>query len=264
MKDFAPPWVRPATWFIAALILSACSLGRMNVQETHYYAIPNGKDTNYYRLRVEAKTVLGVAGYRSGWYPARAVDRLFGEAASDSSPAELQARTELEMRTIEAIKETQRKWLEAAQNPDTPEPRLRLLNEARRRVLAYPSFKPEPFPGTVEIEYNPGRDLVTFHIDDKLLFVLSSDPDAVVRAIANFVEEDKTVLTIQRLSGTITQGALNEVAGREAALKVDQANDARVRQVLQQTREGTAAGTKKEIAVFRIDVLLSVIDAVFP
>ena len=38
--------------------------------------------------------------------------------------------------------------------------------------------KPEPFPGTVEIEYNPGRDLATFHIDDKLLFVLSSDPEA--------------------------------------------------------------------------------------
>src|SRR5262249_39950883 len=155
-------------------------------------------------------TVLGVAGYRSGWYPARAVDRLFGEAASDSSPAELLARTELEMQTIDAIKETQRKWLLAAKNPNTPDDELRRLNEARRRVLAYPSFKPEPFPGTIEIEYNPGRDLATFHIDDKLLFVLSSDPDAVVRQIANFVEEDKTVLTINRLAGTITQVGVNE------------------------------------------------------
>jgi hypothetical protein len=215
-------------------------------------------------LRVAANTFLGVAGYRSGWYPGRSVDRLFGEVSSESAPAELQARTELETQIINKVKETHQAWLEEAKKPDADPALLDQLNEARRRVLAYPAFKPEPFKDTIEIEYNPGRELATFHIDDKLLFVLASNPDDVVRAIASFVEEDKTVLTINRLAGTITQGLANDLAGRKATQEVDKANDAKLRQVLKQTVDAIADGTPKARAVGQIDVLTSVLDAVNP
>jgi hypothetical protein len=247
-----------------ALTFAGCTLGPMTVRETHYLAVSNGRDTNYYRLRVAADTRLGVAGYRSGWFPARSVDRLFGEVSSESAPAELQAKTELEMQVIDKIKETQRNWLEAAKNPDTDPRVLEKLNEARRRILAYPAFRAEPFPGTVEIEYNPGRDLATFHVDDKLLFVLSSNPDDVIQQIAAFAEDDKTVLSINRLAGAVVQRSTNEVASREATQEVDKANDARVKQVIQQALQGTTVGTGKATAVSQVDALLSVLDAVNP
>jgi hypothetical protein len=236
----------------------------MKVRETHYLAVSNGKNTNYYRLRVEGTTLLGVSGYRSGWYPARSVDRLFGEVASDAAPAELQARTDLEMKIIEKVKATHDRWLQEASEPDADPERLKKLNEARRRVLAYPAFRAQPFEDTVEIEYNPARDIVTFHSDDKLLFVLSSNPDEVIRQISSFVEDDKTVLTINRLAGTVTQLRTNEVAEREEVQKIDEANDARLRQVIQQALSGTATGTPKKKASAQIDALLSVIEAVNP
>lgn len=264
MHDSTASYMCAVLALASVLFLGGCTLGPMKVHETHYVAVSNGKDTNYYRLRVVGHTSLGVAGYRSGWFPARAVDRLFGEVASDAAPAELQARTELETQVIQKIKETHQAWLEAAKDPNADPELLRRLNEARRRVLAYPSFRAEPFPDTIEIEYNPGRELATFHIDDKLIFVLASNPDDVVRQIANFVEEDKTVATINRMAGTITQVTTNEVAGREAAQEVDRASDARLKDVLKQTREGAVDGTAKMTALRQVDVLLTVIEAVAP
>ncbi len=72
-------------WLGVALswLLVACTTGPMDVREVRYWAVSNGKETNYYRLRVTGATRLGVAGYKSGWFPARAVDRLFGDVSSD-------------------------------------------------------------------------------------------------------------------------------------------------------------------------------------
>ncbi len=47
--------------------LAACTTGPMTVREVHYFAVPNGENSNYYRLRAEANTKLGVGEYRSGW-----------------------------------------------------------------------------------------------------------------------------------------------------------------------------------------------------
>jgi hypothetical protein len=253
-----------AIWVGAALPLGGCSLGPLKVRETHYLAVTNGKETNYYRLRVEATTLLGVAGFRSGWYPARAVDRLFGDVSSDTSPAELQAQTDLELQIIDKVKVTQEQWLSEAAKPDADTLRLKQLNEARRRVLAYPAFRPQPFEDTVEIEYNPGRNIVTFHADDKLLFVLSSNPDEVIQQISSFAEDDKTILTINRLAGTITQRLTNEVAERAASQTVDETNDARLRGVINQAIAATAPNTSKASAAAQIDGLVGVLEAVNP
>jgi hypothetical protein len=253
-------------WLIGVIMLAGCSLGPLKVRETHYLAVSNGRNTNYYRLRVEGSTMLGVAGYRSGWYPARAVDRLFGEVVSDAGPAELQARIELETKIIEKVKETHEEWLKAASNPDANPARLKKLNEARRRVLAYPAFRAEPFLDTVEIEYNPTRDIVTFHSGDKLLFVLGSNPDDVIQAIASTVEDDKTVLSINRLASTITHLKVNEVAAQEAAQEVDTTNDARLRKIIKDTMAALSAdpAPAKAVAAAHIDVLLNVLDVVNP
>src|SRR5262245_39773898 len=81
---------------LSFLMTAACSLGIMEAEEVHYYAITNGENTNYYRLRVSADTLLGVSEYRSGYFPARAVDTVFGEVTSDGATRALATRNELE------------------------------------------------------------------------------------------------------------------------------------------------------------------------
>jgi len=203
-------------WLGLAVALAACTTGPMNVREVHYFAVPNGENTNYYRLRVDAQTRLGVAGYRSGWFPARAVDRLFGEINSEAGAAEIDVRTKIETEINARILETTKGWLEEAVKLTPDRDKLDRLLAARRRILAYPSSIGEPYPKTFEIEHNPAIGVATRYADEKLVFVLGSNPDEVIGRIASFVEEDKSVLTINRLSGVITQTRVNQVASREA------------------------------------------------
>jgi hypothetical protein len=55
----------PKKLLVVPLLLISCSTGRMVIKEQHYYAVRWGDDTNYYRLKLWAKTFLGDAEYRS-------------------------------------------------------------------------------------------------------------------------------------------------------------------------------------------------------
>lgn len=252
------------TLALAAAMLAGCTTGPMDIREVRYWAVSNGKETNYYRLRVTGATRLGVAGYKSGWFPARAVDRLFGDVSSDGGVTELQVRTELEQQIAEKIKATQSRWLQAAENPDADPATLRALMEARRRILAYPAKTATPFPDAIEVEYNPGLGVATRYADEKLVFVLASNPDEIISSLARFVEEDKTVLTVNRLAGIITQRAAVDVASREAVQSVDKGSDARLVEGMQKTRTRLAPGTDKATALGAVDVLLTLVDSLYP
>ena len=217
-------------WVVCLIVgMSGCTNGPMNIREVHYYAVTNGENTNYYRLRVAADTKLGVAGFRSGWFPARAVDRLFGDASLEGGTAELQVRSKIESLIDAKIISTYGNWLDEASNPDATPGKLEKLLNARRRILAYPSRENPPYPKAFEIEYNPTSGVAFFHADEKMVFVLASNPDEVIAKIASFVEDDKTVLTINRLADVVGQRQVNEIATKEAALEVDRKSDAIVR-----------------------------------
>jgi hypothetical protein len=243
-----------------AFALGACTTGPMNVREAHYFAVPNGENTNYYRLRVDAETRLGVAGYRSGWFPARAVDRLFGEVTSEAGAAEVDVRTKIETEINARILETTKSWLEEAVKPDADSQKLDRLLAARRRVLAYPSSLGEPYPKTFEIEHNPSVGVATRYADEKLVFVLGSNPDEVIGRIASFVEDDKTVLTINRLSGVITQSRTNQIASREARQDLAKDADSRVHRRIQ---EALKAATVTD-ALSQVETLLILLEALYP
>jgi len=63
----------------------------MTLQETHYFAPINETHSNYYRLRILAQTELGVSQYRSGWFPATSVDRLFGKVEDEGGGKALES-----------------------------------------------------------------------------------------------------------------------------------------------------------------------------
>ena len=175
-------------WLLGALVLMfvplACTTGPMEIREVHYYAVPNGENTNYFRLKVTAKTSLGVASYREGWFPADAVDSLFGDVSEPGSVKALEAKVELKSAIRKGIVDTTKAWLKEASNPNADPEKLKNLFEARRRVLAYPKNIGEPFAGGLEIEYNPMKSLVAAHWDEKKVYVLASNPDEVVGKMA--------------------------------------------------------------------------------
>jgi len=254
-----------------AVTCAACTSGPMKVREEHYFAVPNGSNTNYYRLRVTADTEVGVSEYRSGWFPASAVDSLFGDVSAEGTAEAYASRRKLQEGLQKGIETKSDAWLKEAANPDADLAELQRLMAARRRVLAYPRSIGDPFPNSIEVEFNPVQGLVITHSDEKLVFVLASDPDEVVGRIANFAESDKTVYSVNRLAGMLTQRASNEVVAREAqeriAKQLDGVVHGQVGSALAALKDlhalaGSGAETAKRTrALSEIDTLLAVLDA---
>ena len=250
--------------FIVPLVLMSCSTGRMKIEEQRYYAIRRGDNTNYYRLKVCAETFLGDSEYRSGWFSSHAVDSLFGDVTSQGGAKAMEARRAIEKQIREKIIETDRAWLNKAADPMADDKELEKLLEARRRILAYPIWEASPIIGAVEIEYNPAKGVAMAHADEKLVFVLSSDPDEVIGTIANFAESDKTVFSINQFAKITAQRLRNQIAADEAAeavnKKVDNLIHAQMQKALQVIDPFSA--DKTEQAISEIDTLLLLLESV--
>jgi hypothetical protein len=227
-----------------AVALLGCSSGVMTVDETHYFAPVNEDNVNYYRLRISAETHLGVSQYRSGWFPTTSVDRLFGKVDDEGGVKSLEARSAMESLLTAKIQSTYSQWLDAAANPATLSSQLDGLMAAQRRILAYPAFgATEPYPGALEVDYNPMKGIAIRRADEKLVFVLSSNPDEVVGKIANFSESDQTTRTINRLGDLMALRVRGDLAGREAAQGVRAAADTMVFLRIKATVDAAKAAT---------------------
>jgi hypothetical protein len=235
----------------------------MDISERHYFAVPNGQNTNYYRLRVEASARLGDAGYRSGWFPADAVDYAFGNVSEAGGTEALATRNRIKEQINQKVLETNQAWLNEAAKPGANIGDLERLQSARRRILAYPSLGP-PFPGTFEIEYNPAKGVYTRFADDKLIFVLSSNPDQVIQNIAGFAESRETVLAIDRLAGVISQRARNEIAAAETIEETNKRIDAIIfEQIELALKVAEDSNTTSTTAIREINTLLIMLDSLF-
>lgn len=251
--------------FSMCLVMTGCTTGQMEVREIHYYAVPNGENTNYYRLRVKADTKLGVAEYRTGWYPARSVDALFGEVSSEGGVQALEVRSQIEKQINESILSTNEAWLKAASKPDAEPATLERLQRARRRVLAYPTSVGPPFEGAFEIEYNPARGVNTRYSDEKLVFILASDPDEVVGKIANFSESDQTVLQINKLAQVMEHRFKNDIAAAESVEDINIGVDNLILKQIEKARKvAEDPGATRVMAVREIDTLLILLNSVYP
>jgi len=256
-----------ALWifFLLVLIFASCTTGPMDIRERHYFAVPSGENTNYYRLRVAAKTRFGVSGYRSGWFPADAVDYAFGDVSDKGGIEALKVRNQLKEQINKKILSTNSAWLDEAAKPDANRDKLDGLLRARRRILAYPKGDTPPYEGAFEIEYNPVKGVHTRFSEDKLIFVLASDPDAVIANIASFAENQQTVLAIDRLSGVIAQRTRNEIAASEAIAEVNESLDRLLLEQIKLAEEVVEdSTTTPSEAIQEINTLLILLDSVYP
>ena len=199
-----------------ALAVAGCSLGITRINHSHYLAVPSEQNVNYFRIRVNGHTKLGKTSYRSGWFPAAAVDSLYGDASKSGASEAYKLEEDLKNKINERILSTAEGYLDAAADPKSDPDLIEAWLVAQRRVRAFPGDG-VPLPaGAVEIEYEPGANLALRHSGEKLIFILSSDPDEVVGAINNFSQNAETGATVLRLADVIRQHGVGEVAAMEA------------------------------------------------
>ncbi len=248
---------------LLALAVSAvgCTTGPLDIEEVSYLAITNGEDTNYFRIRVKASTRLGVAEFRQGWFPATAVDALFGAVTEEGEGTALLMREKLRAQFDESIIETQKKYLAAAQNPKTTEAELRPLRRAMVRVRQAPRDTAFARKDAQSIQYNPAKGLVVYKSDEKLVWVLSSNPDDVIAAIANFSEQESTQKDILKFTEVVIQGRRNEVAAKRATNVVRRDDDALVARQISIAQDTLKPDSGRAQVIEQVEALIQLLRA---
>ena len=243
-------------------VWSGCTTGPLIVHETHYFKVGHGERVNFYRLTVDADTRLGISEYRSGWFPRRSVDSLLGDVTADGGASALRFRYDLEGLIETNVLLTTRNYLEEASKESADPAKLRRLGEARRRVLAYPQGSGLKAADFREIDFDPARGVVTQHGDEKLVFIVSSDPDQVVGKITAFSQSADSALTIQNLAQVMQTQMAGDLNAREGAAQARAAWDSLlVTQMTNTINAITNYNTAKSESLLKVNSLLTVLHA---
>jgi hypothetical protein len=204
----------------AALALGGCSLGRMEVDEVYYLKLTNGTDSAYTRVTVKGSTFLSDSKYRSGWFPSEAVDTVLGNVGDDTTGKTRAARDEMRDQLIDAMKQAHENFLAVALKPDASEAEIRQALQSWARTRLAPIGDDPDVEGAIIVEYNPAQGLETFRSDEKLIFVLSANPDTVIRSISQIANDNETKAAIQRFTNVIVEQAKADVEAKKATADV--------------------------------------------
>lgn len=214
-------------YYLVVIFLFSCSSGKTRLDTVNYYSVSNGDNVNYYRIRIDNKSKLSKVKYKSGWYPTRAVDRLFGSVTSNEAIKYLEIQEIIRKQYDKRIIEVNELWLKAAGNPATSTDSLKKIMKARKRILAYP-YSTDPFEDAFEVEYNPEKGLAIHHSDEKFVIAISANPNEVMDNISAFAESDQTSLQIKNISNVIRRQNENEIKIIEAKYQANKSNDSTV------------------------------------
>lgn len=231
------------TALMSAVGLGGCSMGRMDIKSEQYFAVSNGENTNYFRLRAYADTKLGVAEFRFGWYPKDAVDALFGDVSSSGANVAREAQQKIEHEFADASVQMAKQWtgavLNSASDPSQDfKTRLTKIMDARRYLVT------APVPGTdgdivfkhaTTMVYDVSRPLWLRHADEKLVFMLSSNPDEVIGKIVAFASEQETAVTVNRLTDSLRATIQDRVDSDAASADVSEKTSKRLQSELTNT-----------------------------
>ena len=199
-----------------ALVLAGCSLGRTKLGSTSYVAVPGRNNTNYFRVTVTGSSKLAVTHFKSGAFPADIVDTLYGNAGNSNLPEVYKLQEDIKKEINDALLKAWKSYLEKAIDPAATQEVLADRLATIRRVRAAPGDG-IPLPkGAVEMEYAPERNLVLRGWGQKLVFVMSSDPNDVIGAISTFSNEVETGTTVLRLADLVQQKVVGDVVEIEA------------------------------------------------
>ena len=240
-------------FFITAT--GGCTTGPLKIEEVYYLSATNGEDTNYFRITVKANTQLGVAEFREGWFPASAVDALFGDVSEEGAAKASLVRETLRKQFDEAILETHRQYQAAAANPDTTPDQLRKLLAAQARIRLLPYAPAYQLPNTLVVQYDPSKGLVYLRSDAKLVWVLSSNPDDVIGSIANFSEQEATEKTVLKFTDVIVQSRRNEVVTRRATNVVGAKDDKLISSQIETALSALNANPTRPVALEHVEAL---------
>lgn len=247
--------------FAVAGVGGGCTLGPLEVSERYYLAATNGRETAYFRVRVNAQTFLSKAEFRQGWFPSRAVDALFGDVSDEGGGKALTVREKLREQIDEAVVETSREYLLAARKPNTSREELMKLLETRNRVLLTPTPGLGQSRDAQLIEYDPKRGLTVLHGDERLVFVLSANPDEIIGQIANFAEEERTQQTIHKFTDILVQSSRKEVATKAATAEVESSGDKLVAAQIDVVLKTLQAGVTRDQAIEQIGALIHLVQS---
>lgn len=235
--------------------LAACTSGPMRASETYYLNATNGTEDAYLRITVEASTELSDAKYMSGWYPAEAVDAVFGSVTKDETGKTRVARDAMRDQLIEALKAAQQNYLKVAANSaSTPEEVKQALDAWRRVRLAPAEVGPDPNEAVV-VEYNPASSLETFRSDEKLIFLLSANPDQIIQSISRFASDQETKAAIQRFANVIIENEKADVSADKASAVVSAKGDLFVESRLTALIQAMASGAPRDDVVREMQIL---------
>jgi hypothetical protein len=240
-----------------AMLSCSCTLGMTRLSKTHYIAVPSEDNVNYFRVRVEGSADLSKVKFASGWFPAEAVDSLYG-AADEAGVAEAyKVKNDIKEQYNKAIVSTAQGYLEAAANPNSKPEVIEAWLRAQRRVRATAGAEMSLPAGAIEVEYDPASGLALRHAGEKLVFVMSSNPDDIIGAIARFSKDAEVGATVLTLSDVVRQNAANDVeqtiARNEARAKLNAVIMKRIDVLLTEMQDSTAAlDLQKEIDALRI------------
>jgi hypothetical protein len=169
----------------------------MDIYERYYLGASNGDSRVYYRVTITGQTRLGVSEFRQGWFPSYAVDALFGDVSAEAAKQQT-VRDELRSQVDEAILLARKNYLAQAVKHDTEPDKLRKYLDAIRRVRLTARGTTGGLKEAVVMEYHPNKDLIIRHSDEKLVLVLSSNPDEIITQLAQLSESSKTEETINK------------------------------------------------------------------
>lgn len=247
------------------LVLTACSSGPMDIEETYYLKATNGQYDSYIRVQVEGRTRVSDARYQSGWYLAEAVDAVFGNVAEDPTGTTGAARDAMRDRLIEALKAAQDAYLTVALNENATDAQVMAALQRWKRVRFAPGFANPEIEDAILVEHNPGQSIETLRAGKKLVFFLSANPDQIIQSISSFSNDAQTKVAIQRFSEVMIQNQLADIEERKAAAGVDAQLDkvlaTRVNNVATRLK---AAGSKPDIdaAIGELEALRSLADSI--
>lgn len=255
-------WAKSGFLFFLSACLTACTNGPLKVFERTYLAVPSGENSNYYRITVRASTQLSDAKYSSAWFPAYAVDSLYGFSNVETDIKHLKTEQELQDQLNLAIKESHKKYLDVAKDPSKSEEEVEKHLLAQRRVRASAGAD-TPLPkGAVEFEYDPSRNLVLRHAGQKRIFTLSANPNEVTNKIQTAAGTMQTGVQLSRLFDAIKSREKQREEEFGARLSVDKKLDAAIAKQMDGILSNLGEDTKleRDDLLAEIEALLLVVE----
>jgi hypothetical protein len=239
----------------------------MKIRERYYLGASNGDERVYYRITIKACTDMGDAEFRQGWFPSVAVDALFGDVSEEGSAEALTVREELRRQIDQKLIKARKAYLDLAIQPDAkPEDLKKQLLAIRNVRLAARDSLQDIGEVAETIEYKPQADLVTYHAGQKLVLLLSSNPDQIITQLADLAEHTRTEQLFNKfafvMEGKEHMENLRQLVAFEQSLQQSESVGTEIELAVEFLEDDEKPVKNREKVLGRIDALISLLEAV--